>query len=359
MVESDHFFPPAGAYSVATPEKRVRLLAALNELTARHVAAGAAYRQILAAMGWNDSPAPDLARVPFLPAQLFKRTRLASVPDSAVIRTLRSSGTSGQAPSQIILDRATADLQARALGHLMREFLGPQRWPMVIVDEPVRDATGGFNARAAGQLGFLPLGRDHFHLLRPDGEADVDGLRSWLAAHRTERVLFFGLTAPVWEQVLAGPVRAAGLRCDQPGLLVHGGGWKKLAARAVAPADFKAAALAVNLTTTRDYYGMVEQTGSIHIEDDDGPLLTPLTGDVIVRHPRTLEPLPDGEIGLLQVFSVLPLSYPGHSVLTEDLGRIVGVDDSPAGRRGTRFQVLGRLPASELRGCSDTGAPLA
>jgi len=357
MAESDSFFPAAGAFSAPLSEKRALLLGELNHLTALHAANCPGYRRILAAADWSDAPAANLADVPFLPAQLFKRTRLASIPESAVLRTLRSSGTSGQAPSLIVLDRATADLQARALGHIMREFLGPHRLPMVIVDEPIRPGAGGFTARTAGQLGFLPFGRDHFHLLSAEGAPDVAGLRLWLETHRDERILFFGLTAPVWEHLLAGPVAAAGLRCAQPALLVHGGGWKKLASRQITPAAFKQAARALNIAETRDYYGMVEQTGSIHVEDDDGSLLTPLSGDVLVRDPRTLAPVPPGETGLLHVFSALPRSYPGHSILTEDLGRIVGTDDRPGGRRGTRFVVLGRLAASELRGCSDATTP--
>lgn len=347
------FFPDSGAYSVPAAEKTPRLLAELNRLTAWHAAHCPGYAQILAATGCTPGQAASLAALPYLPAQLFKRTQLASVPGRDIVRQLRSSGTTGQAPSRIALDHATAAAQARALGHLMREFVGRQRRPMVIIDEPVRLADGGYTARGAGQLGFAPLGRDHFHLLAPDGTPDVAGLRAWLEAHAAQRILFVGMTAPVWQHLLHGPVREAGLRCAQPGLLVHGGGWKKLSDRQVTPAVFKEAARALNLTETRDYYGMVEQTGSIHVEDDDGRFLTPLCGEVMVRDPRTLAPLPPGETGLLQVFSVLPRSYPGHSILTEDLGHIVGQDDSPSGRRGTRFVVLGRLPASEIRGCSD------
>jgi len=357
MPETEIFFPAAGAYSVPWEEKQPRLLAGLNQLTARHAAGCPGYARALAALGWPTSPATRLAEVPYLPAQLFKRTLLASVPPDDIVRTLRSSGTTGQTPSRIALDRTTADLQARALGHLMREFVGPQRRPMVIVDEPVRIVAGGYTARGASQLGFAPLGRDHFQLLGPDGAPDVAGLRAWLATHARDRVLFVGMTAPVWELVLDGPVRTAGLRCSQPALLVHGGGWKKLAARQVSPAAFKAAARHLNITETRDYYGMVEQTGSIHVEDDDGSFVTPSSSDVLVRHPRTLEPMPDGETGLLQVFSLLPHSYPGHSILTEDLGRVISRDRSAAGRHGTRFAVLGRLPASELRGCSDAVSP--
>ena len=59
------------------------------------------------------------------------------------------------------------------------------------------------------------------------------------------------------------------------------------------------------------------------------------------------------EIGLIQTLSLLPLSYPGHNILTEDLGVIHGIDDCSCGRKGKYFTVLGRVPNTELRGCSD------
>ena len=72
----------------------------------------------------------------------------------------------------------------------------------------------------------------------------------------------------------------------------------------------------------------------------------------------TLEP--DYSIGshprLAQVLSALPTSYPGQSILTEDLVTIHSGTSSfcSCGRPGLGFQVVGRLPKSEARGCSDT-----
>ena len=63
-----------------------------------------------------------------------------------------------------------------------------------------------------------------------------------------------------------------------------------------------------------------------------------------------------GEAGIIQVVSLLPKSYPGHSLLTEDEGVILGQDDCPCGRKGKYFKVLGRLKQAEIRGCSDTYA---
>lgn len=54
------------------------------------------------------------------------------------------------------------------------------------------------------------------------------------------------------------------------------------------------------------------------------------------------------------MLSLLPRSYPGHSLLTEDMGVLLGEDDCPCGRLGKYVRVTGRVPKAEVRGCSDT-----
>ena len=75
--------------------------------------------------------------------------------------------------------------------------------------------------------------------------------------------------------------------------------------------------------------------------------------DVIIRHPTTFEKLGPGEEGLIQVVSMLPISYPGMSLLTEDIGFIENVDNDKNGLMGKALRVLGRVEKAELRGCSD------
>ena len=139
------------------------------------------------------------------------------------------------------------------------------------------------------------------------------------------------------------------------GTLIHSGGWKKLVEQEVSHREFrKQLSTRFGLKKIYNFYGMVEQIGTVFIESEigDGSLTCPSFADVIIRDPITLEPLPHGETGLIQALSTLPVSYPGHSILTEDLGVIEGVDDQ--NRLGKRFRVLGRLPKAEVRGCSDT-----
>ena len=56
----------------------------------------------------------------------------------------------------------------------------------------------------------------------------------------------------------------------------------------------------------------------------------------------------------MQLVSVIQTSYPGHSILTEDQGVILGVDNCPCGRMGKFFKIFGRIKNAEFRGCSDT-----
>ena len=151
---------------------------------------------------------------------------------------------------------------------------------------------------------------------------------------------------------------AQGKHLDIPrGILVHGGGWKKLAHEAVSPAEFRERiAAATGITRVSDYYGMAEQTGCIYLECPCGHLHASVWSDILVRRAEDGALCASGEPGVLQVLSLLPRSYPGHSLLTEDMGVLLGEDDCPCGRLGKYVRVTGRVPKAEVRGCSDTYA---
>jgi hypothetical protein len=197
------------------------------------------------------------------------------------------------------------------------------------------------------------FGRDHLYLLDDDMRVDRRALDAWLARHAGEPLLVFGFTFMVWQDLVL-PLREAGVDLSAA-TLVHSGGWKKLADRAVSRDAFRAALRdAFGLTSVHDFYGMVEQVGSVFFECPAGFFHPPDFADIVVRDPVTWQPAPAGTQGVVEVLSLLPQSYPGHALLTEDVGVIHGVDDCPCGRMGRWFEILGRVPRAEIRGCSDT-----
>lgn len=348
----------AGApFGLAALEKQAVLLPALDALTRYHYDQCEPYRRVVdAVFGGLRPDYSSLAELPFVPVSLFKENELRSVAKENVFRVLTSSGTTGQGVSRVFLDRETAGRQAKALVRIMQHFLGKQRLPMVILDHPdVVKNRESFSARGAGILGLMQFGRQPIYAFRSDMSFDFEAVENYLTAHRGQPVLFFGFTFMVWQHGIAA-LRALGRKLPATsGVLIHSGGWKKLESSQVDTPTFNITAREVlGVQRVINFYGMVEQVGSVFFENELGCLHTPVFADVIVRDPFTLQPLPAGRRGLIQVISVLPQSYPGHSLLTEDLGEWVGLDDLSAGMLGRFFRVHGRAPRSEVRGCSDT-----
>jgi hypothetical protein len=139
------------------------------------------------------------------------------------------------------------------------------------------------------------------------------------------------------------------------GILIHGGGWKKLADMEISNESFKKNLNEIcNIKKIFNYYGMVEQTGSIFMECQHGNLHASIFSDLIIRCAKDFAPLEKNKTGLIQLVSLLPTSYPGQSILTEDVGEITGIDECPCGRLGKTFKIHGRIKNAEARGCSDT-----
>jgi hypothetical protein len=199
----------------------------------------------------------------------------------------------------------------------------------------------------------MTFGRDHLFVLDQRMRVRRAELEDWLARYAGDDILVFGFTFMVWNDLVL-PLRNAGIDLSRA-TLIHSGGWKKLIDQSVSKTEFKASlAAAFGLERVHDFYGMVEQVGSVYFECSAGFFHAPNFADVIVRDQQTWLPVDPCQTGVLEVVSLLPQSYPGHALLTEDLGVIHGVDDCPCGRLGTRFGSEGRVPKAEIRGCSDT-----
>ena len=343
-------------YSLRREDKRALYAAFLSALTRHHEACCPEYARILRAMGFDPGEDHAPEDIPMLPVRLFKEFDLRSIPAEDVSKTMTSSGTTGQQVSRIFLDRENTARQTKVMAHIVSDFLGSRRLPMIILDtSAVLKNRKMFSARGAGILGFSVFGRDRIYALDEDMQLDTESLVSFLEAHAGEPVFLFGFTYMIWEYFYKALLRS-GLRPDlSQGILIHGGGWKKLANEAVSAEAFADALREVcGIRRIHNYYGMVEQLGSIWLECERGHLHCSDYSDVIIRSPQDLSVLPQGSRGLIEVQSLLPTSYPGHVLLTEDEGEILGEDDCPCGRRGKYFRIYGRVKGAEIRGCSDT-----
>jgi hypothetical protein len=329
------------------------LLDELNILTEHHKSNCKLYANYIDTL-FDGHSAGSLAEVPYLPVRAFKNFKLKSVADDRVYKVMTSSGTSGQV-SQIYLDKETSQLQSKKLVEIFADAFSKSRFPMLVIDaEATVSDRQKFSARTAAINGFGLFSRGRDFALKDDLSLDIDRVTEFVDCHRGERIFIFGFTFLIWQRFIEA-LRESNTKLDlSNAFLLHGGGWKKLEDQQVSNEIFKEAIFEwTGCADVRNYYGMVEQTGTIFMECEYGNLHAAVGSDVLIRDPGSFEALPHGEEGLIQVFSAIQKSYPGHSLLTEDVGYSADGAGCACGSKGTIVKIKGRLKQAEIRGCSD------
>ena len=342
-------------YSMDIQKKNLFFKNYLNKLTLHHLNNSKEYKKLISYLGYSISKKNEIDEIPFIPVRLFKELKLLSVNKEKVIKVLSSSGTSGNKTSKIYLDKKNALNQVKVLQKIMNKVLGNERLPMLIIDKNIKNINRtNFNARIAAINGFSLFGREHTFLLDEKNNIDYVKLNKFLSKFGKNKFFIFGFTSLVFENLIE-KLKIDKINLDfKNAILLHGGGWKKLENKKISNKVFKKKIFKkFNLQNIFNYYGLVEQTGSIFIECKCGYFITSNFSDVLIRD-SNFNLLKDNQRGFLQLISLLPTSYPGHNVLTEDIGEIINTTKCSCTTKGKRFLVHGRVEKAEIRGCSDT-----
>lgn len=318
------------------------------------------YRKFCDKRGFRPEGRFGIEDIPFFPVSLFKTLRLVSVPEDEIVKDVSSSSTSSGIPSRIYLDSVTSKRQVRALNSIMSSFIGGERKDFVVFDSPdtIKSLQGHLSSRATAIRGMLPFSRSMLFILDENLELDMGALRK--AAENTGKgVCFLGFTFLIYrtmERHKNSPeVRDLLSRMECTHVL-HIGGWKKLRELNVDKAAFNrelAAFLNTRENKVIDIYGMTEQLGTIYPDCEFRYKHVPAYSDIIIRDMETLQPVEDGKEGFIQLLSPLPRSYPGISIISDDIGVIV-TDRCRCGRKGKAFLFRSRAENAELKGCGDT-----
>lgn len=351
-------FYMCGTYGLDKVAKDGLVTKELIKLTEYHKKNCEYYANILKAMNYDPSKVRHASDIPFFPVRLFKKMDLLSIPREEIFKVMTSSGTTGQAVSKIFVDKDTAIIQQKVMIRILSEYLGKKRVPIMVIDTPaVMKDRKQFTARGAAIIGLQVMSSGTTYVLNDDMSLNMDALNEFLEKNGDKKFLIFGFTFMVWQHLYKA-LRNSDTKIDlSNGWLMTGGGWKKLISGSVTQENFRSRITEkFGLVHFLDHYGMVEQTGCIYAECECHHLHASIYSDIFIRRPDDFSLCNTGEEGIIQTVSVLPHSYPGHSLLTEDTGVILGEDDCPCGRKGKYVRILGRIKDAELRGCSDTYA---
>ena len=101
-------------YSLGKEDKHAVLDEYLLNLSKYHYEHSEEYKKMLDSTGVDLNMIQHYEDLPYLPVSLFKDLTLRSVAEDEVIKTMTSSGTTGQKTSKIYLDRETSAKIGRA-----------------------------------------------------------------------------------------------------------------------------------------------------------------------------------------------------------------------------------------------------
>lgn len=306
-----------------------------------------------------------LADIPYSPTAIFKTFDLLSVPKNHIIKILYSSSTSGK-PSKIMIDKITARNQEMSANKILSNFLGKERRHFIIFDteKTVKNtANGELSSRGTAIRGMATLAKKMTFVLDENLKLNKKKLFEALSfSNPKEKICYFGFTWLMYSMYLANNDIKNSLQKflknqKKDVIVLHIGGWKKLQDLAVSKKIFNKDItdfLQLKQGKIIDLYGMTEQLGTIYPDCEFGYKHVPIYSDIIIRDIATLQPINKNEIGFIQLLSPLPHSYPGISILSDDIGKVLGTDNCKCGRMGKCFLFERRSDKAELKGCGDT-----
>ena len=327
----------------------------LNFLTTFHYKKSNLYKSYLNGIKYNLKKNNNLSDIPFLPVRLFKEFDFLSIKKKEIYKTLLSSGTTSNNLSKIYMDKTNALNQIKVLQKIFNNLIGNSRLPMLVIDKRISNIDrNSFNASIAAINGFSIFANEIVYLLDHNNNINYKILNNFLKRNHKKKFLIFGFTSNVYINLIKKiDISKIHIKNLSNAFLIHGGGWKKIEEKKISRDKFNLNLnIKLGIQNIRNYYGLVEQIGSIFFECKCGYFIASNYSDIIIRD-ENLNICKKGEKGLVQLVSLLPTSYPGHSILTEDIGEIVNDNSCKCYGYGTRFIIHGRLKNAELRGCSN------
>ena len=209
-------------YSQAPQQRQCALLALLKNELEYASERNPRFRNYVNHWPVDFRAAERISDLPFLPVGVFKlNPPLALVDACEIKRTLASSATTGQVPSRVVLDAATARRMTKGVVAIIRDFIGPARRPYLVIDTSENmTARTELGARAAAiqASGIFRHGSCLLPAIRSDEENRALIWRSFsilLPSGKTSELLVYGFTHVIWTQ-LVQPLQSKGITLGIP-----------------------------------------------------------------------------------------------------------------------------------------------
>lgn len=344
-------------------------LEAVRENVSYHYAHCEPYRSILQKLQFSSDQLGDirdLAKLPVLPTVLFKKHRLFSMPEWRIPIKATSSGTKGQ------FSRIGLDWGGLFCGFHMVVRIA--KWRKLLSLRPTNYVILGYQPHKSNQMAvmktaygatlFAPAMHRCYALRYRDGgyALDLESVLKHLEQFGKKKfpVRFMGF--PSYTYFLLKLMDERNLRIPLPkhSKIMLGGGWKQFYTEQVDKQtlyDLIKRILDVDEENVIEFFGAVEHP-ILYCDCPNHHFHVPVYSRVIIRDVQTLEPVPNGTVGLVNLLTPMVKAVPITSIMTDDLGILHDGGKCGCGLDSPYLEIIGRVGLKDIKTCAAGAAEL-
>lgn len=301
----------------------------------------------------------DVFRIPPLFVGTMKQHAFVSIPETEIVLTLTSSGTTGQ-KTRTFFDRSSL---AR-IEHLSRAvftdagFVGTTPVHTFLFNyDPVQAGDVGTAWSAEQKAALAPSLSRQWTIVRDavTGDFGFDPVR-WAEALQAvppdQPVRLIGFPAFIYRCVLELSSRYPSFQVHPESFVICGGGWKNHQGETMSHRDFARfleERIGLPSSNVRDTFGMAEH-GIPYPACREGRHHVPIFGRLAVVDPLSLTPLPMGKEGLLHLMTPYNTAQANLSVLATDMAILA--EGCPCGLGGPYIAAIRRGGIRKHKGCA-------
>ncbi|MCD6482235.1 MAG: acyl-protein synthetase [Candidatus Izimaplasma sp.] len=303
----------------------------------------------------------DLVKIPFIPTLYFKRHNLFSMPLNKMAIKATSSGTSLGVKSKVGM--SYSDLWF-GFKMIFRLFKYHKLWSLRRVNyfifgyEPSKHTDVVIMKSAYGFSHITPA-KKRYYAIKFDKDlkeyvVDFESMKKALIKASKQKAPIRTIGFPAYTYFVLKEMKEEGIKLQMPkkSLVTVGGGWKQFCTEKVDKQSFYnlvKEVLGIPEKNIIEFFGAVEHP-VVFPDCEFHHLHIPIYSRVIIRNPDNFNPVPNGEIGLINLLSPLNSATPLVSVMTDDLGILH--TECECGLKTPWLEIVGRVGIKDITTCA-------
>jgi phenylacetate-coenzyme A ligase PaaK-like adenylate-forming protein len=338
-------------------------VSAVREMTEYHIKHNKKYAKLLSDADFSPDTlkcAEDLKKLPFIPTLVFKRNELFTIDKRKIPVKVTSSGTGGSA-GVIGFELSGLFCAFKMVLKIFscRNLFSPRLTNYVVFGyKPNKNNKTAVSKTAFGTTLFAPALHRTYALTRKDGkyEVDLDAVCRAIEKYAKQKhpVRFMGFPSYTYFTMKLLEEKKTDAKLPKGSKIILAGGWKQYYKEQVDKKEFYDTAkrvLGVDDENVIEFYGAVEHPVS-YCDCKNHNLHVPAYSRVIIRDVTTLEPLPYGQIGLVELITPMIKATPITAVMPDDLGVLYPGETCGCGINTPYLKIIGRVGLKDVKTCA-------